>query len=205
MKIKLLLCACLISIGICGCSKTDDTASAYRKNMNEFFDNVSSINESINQIDSNSENYEEEIINKLYELDTEFSKMATYEVPAEFPYVQQLSTNAATNMSRSLTYYRMVFSDGYSEENEQLATAYYEEANKNLKYIIRILHGESYEDIKKDDPSSLEDNLLTEPVSDEDDYSMYLEEDDNDYTVYNDPDYVDDLGLDSTENEEAAN
>ena len=200
MKKYILLLLCVTTLLLTACSSSDDPTKEYRKNMDEFFKEVSSINESINSIDTNDDGYAEEIVSKLYELDTLFSKMSAYEVPDGFPYVQQLSTNASSYMSKALTYYRNIFNDGYDEEYANIANAYYEEANKDIKYIIRILHGESYEEFIKNEPNGNEILDSMPSVSDdEDDYSMYLEEDDNDYTVYNDPDYVDDLGLETTE------
>lgn len=188
-----------------GCGKLTKEQTEYKENMDTFFKDVAALNESINNINTSSDNYDEELISYLYDLSSKVSTMSTYEVPDDFPYVQQLSINASNNMDKALTYYREAFSEErYNEDAASIAYEYYTEANSNIKYIIRILHGESYEDIKVSENMSSSPTNEFETTSggeDEDDYSMYLEEDDNDYTVYNDPNYEEDISGEGNENE----
>jgi len=204
MKKKTIALLVSVIILIAGCGATDNPTITYRNNMDTFFKEVSEINDSINSIDTSKEGFEDELITQLYNLDTKISEMSGFEVPEEFPYVQQLSMNASSNMDKAMTYYRESLNgEVYNKESANIAYEYYSEANKNLHYIIRILHGEAYEDIIKNEEnkdSKPSNEFETTSSSGEDDYSMYYEEDDNDYTVYNDPEYQEDIDGQTTDN-----
>lgn len=196
MKKKIILLLVTTFILLSGCGSKDSEQTSYKDNMDTFFNEVSQINTNINNIDTSIEGYEDELISQLYKLDSKINEMSGYEVPDSFPYVQQLSMNASSNMDKALMYYREALNgEVYNKDSVDIAYQYYSEANNNLHYILRILHGESYEDIKEKEGSSTTptNEFETTSSSDEDDYSMYYEEDDNDYTVYNDPNYQDDI------------
>lgn len=115
--------------------------------MTYFFDNVEQINEKINNIDTAQEGYEVQLLGYLDILTQNFDKMSELEVPKQFPYVKDLAVDAASNLHASVDLYHEIFENVYDEEKDISAYSKYCLANKELQYIIRILHGESYEDI----------------------------------------------------------
>lgn len=132
---------------LCACSKGSEELSIYQENMTYFFDNVEQINEKINNIDTAQEGYDYQLLGYLDILTENFDKMAELEVPSQFPYVKELAVDAASNLHASVDLYHEIFEDVYDQEKDISAYSKYCLANKELQYIIRILHGETYEEI----------------------------------------------------------
>lgn len=190
MKRKIVLLLMIISISLCGCSSSSDINS-YKANMEVVFKNVSQIDDAINNIDTSNGDYCTTLLSYLDALNATFSQMSELNVPEGFPYVKELAVDASKNMAEAVDDYHLLLeADEYNELTEAEADTLYKKANLELQYMIRILHGESYEDIIAGNSNSNAFETTSDEFE-EDDYSMYLEEDDNDYSVYNDPNYQD--------------
>lgn len=190
MKAKILPLFITISVILCGCGSSSEINN-YKANMEVVFKNVSQIDSAINNIDSSQEGSCSTLLSYLDGLDSTFTQMANLDVPDGYPYVKELAVDASKNMSEAVSDYHLLLeAEEYNEMTEAEADALYKKANLELQYMIRILHGESYEDIISG-ASNTNEFETTSDEFEEDDYSMYLEEDDNDYSVYNDPNYQD--------------
>lgn len=166
MKRKFIIAVILIVTLLCGCSSSpDEVIAEYKENMQQFFNNVSELNTQINQIDTENYNFDTELTSLLDSLNSQFNSMSQFNVPQEFAGVKELSEDAAKNMNEAVRLYHLAFDyDSFDSDSEYTASQYYQKANKELKYIIRILHGEKYEDIininsDSSDESTSEDSL----------------------------------------------
>lgn len=164
---------------LCGCSSTpEEVINEYKENMQNFFSNISELNTKINQIDTDSYNFDTELTSLLDSLNKEFASMSQYEVPQEFGGVKELAEDASQNMNEAVRLYHLAFdSEFYDSESEYTASLYYQKANKELKYIIRILHGEKYKDIigsssETSDTSDISEESLDD-ISPDMDYEDY--------------------------------
>lgn len=135
----------LLMLTGCGKNKNIET---YKANMTQFFENIQTINDSINQLDPESENIASELLPLLDSLDKSFAQMASLEVPEEFPGVTDLAQDAAKYMSEAVSYYHQAYENGkYDKTFADIAYQNYLIANKRLQYIIQILHGDIPEEI----------------------------------------------------------
>lgn len=138
INIAILCLLCLFIIGGCGSKAPDE----YKSNMEQFFTNVANLNEMINAINYEDEGSFNKLLGYLDMMDTTFSQMASLEVPNEFSEVSSLAKSASENMSNAVSSYHLAYEEGYDEDSEQEAVAYYQTANDELKEIIKILRNE---------------------------------------------------------------
>ena len=68
----------LLTLVLTGCGK-DKAVENYRANMTQFFENIQTINDAINQLDPNDENVGDQLLPLLDSLDKSFSQMASLE------------------------------------------------------------------------------------------------------------------------------
>lgn len=204
MKIEIILVLCLILVG-CSKNTSQDNADSsessdekiaisgskeYFDSMKSFFETVNGLNNSINNIDSNNEASTNEFLGYMDELDKAFSTLPEMDIPQNVDGLSDLSEKASENMNKAVLYFHYAYDEEYSKYNEDTAKEYYLLANENLQYIIRIIHGEKYQDILSSELNLNQNDGSWESQEhdenwQEDDYSMFLEEDDNDYTVFN--------------------
>lgn len=169
MKIKLIWGSVILlfSILLGGCGTTDSgEITEYKNSLNEFFEKVSVLNQDINAIDTSSPNYSSKLLALLDELNREFKEMSELDVPNGFTGVKELSEDAFLRISKAVSLYHEFFEN--EECDETLSNEAYNQylmANKEIHYIIQILHGNSYEDVvktTKTDSSDAEESTETE-------------------------------------------
>lgn len=146
-------CLVILSVLLSGCSGTNsESLTEYRDSMNGFFDRIANLDSDINSFDTGSTDYSS-LLSKLDALNREFKSMSELEVPEEFIGVKELSVDAFSHMSKSISLYHDFFENSdYDQSIADEASQHYLLANKELKYIIEILHGRSYEEVVKSDP-----------------------------------------------------
>ncbi len=125
-----------------GCGKKNDKLEAYKTEMSEFYDKLSQLGDSIDAIDPNSEGSKEELLGYLDEMNDIYQKMGQCEVPDEFSGVSEITVEAAEYMQKANECYHLAYDGEFDEENEQLASQYYERANNRAMVILQVLHGE---------------------------------------------------------------
>ena len=139
---RLLFPMLFLTLFLTGCGK-DKAVEAYRANMTQFFENVQTINDAINQLDPNDENIGDQLLPLLDSLDKSFSQMASLEVPDGFPGVADLATDASKYMTEAVSYYHQAYNgEEYDKTSADIAYQNYQFANKRLQYIVQILHGD---------------------------------------------------------------
>ena len=132
----------LLTLVLTGCGK-DKAVEAYRANMTQFFENIQTINDAINQLDPNDENVGDQLLPLLDSLDKSFSQMASLEVPDGFPGVADLAADASKYMTEAVSCYHQAYSgEEYDKTSADIAYQNYQFANKRLQYIVQILHGD---------------------------------------------------------------
>lgn len=157
----------LLTLFLTGCGK-DKAVETYRANMTQFFENVQTINDAINQLDPNDENVGDQLLPLLDSLDKSFSQMASLEVPDGFPGVADLASDASKYMTEAVSYYHQAYSGGeYDKTSADIAYQNYQFANKRLQYIVQILHGDIPEEIFTYDEDSSDGSTDTSTSSDE--------------------------------------
>lgn len=163
-----------VSMLFTGCGSQNQELENYKVNMNQFFENIKIYNDSINNIDPQSDTAVSDLLALLDSLDTSFAQMASLTVPDGFPGVDQLAAEASENMSQAVSYYHQAFEgEEYDASLADVAKQYYDRANVRLQYIVSILHGDipeeiyTYEDdsenTKDSSDSSSEDSSQTDP------------------------------------------
>ena len=139
IPILLLSSALLISCG----SVDSEELSAYKGEMEQFFATVSEIGDRMDAIDTESEDYKEQLITQLSKLESAFKAMAELEVPEKFESLGDLPDEAAENLAKASELYEQVLQDdSFNQELADAADEYYDRANQRIRYIITILHGE---------------------------------------------------------------
>ena len=98
----------LLTLVLTGCGK-DKAVENYRANMTQFFENIQTINDAINQLDPNDENVGDQLLPLLDSLDKSFSQMASLEVPDGFPGVADLAADASKYMTEAVSCYRSTY------------------------------------------------------------------------------------------------
>ncbi len=144
---RFLFLVLLLTLVLTGCGK-DKAVENYRANMTQFFENIQTINDAINQLDPNDENVGDQLLPLLDSLDKSFSQMASLEVPDGFPGVADLAADASKYMTEAVSCYHQAYSgEEYDKTSADIAYQNYQFANKRLQYIVQILHGDIPEEI----------------------------------------------------------
>lgn len=147
LRCSILLCTFTVLLMLTGCGKNKDI-EIYKTNMTQFFENINILNDSINNLDPESENVSQELLPLLDSLEQSFTQMASLEVPEDFPGVAELAQDADKYMTEAVSYYHQAYENGeYDKTAADIAYQNYQVANKRLQYIIQILHGDIPEEI----------------------------------------------------------
>lgn len=148
-KIKIIISNILLLLLLAGCSNMQGPdKETYKENMNQFFSNISTLNDAINELDTSSEGYIDTLMTYLDQLNQTFSQMSKLEVPDGFDGVTELAEDASKNMTEAVEKYHTAFEgEEYRDDISQRAYVLYSKACTEIQYIIRILHGEKYENL----------------------------------------------------------
>lgn len=160
MKRKLLLFAAgwLITISLTACGQNEEIAE-FKNEIDDFCTQISEIDTSINNIDADSEGAITELLGYLDQLDTEFKDFAALDFPAEYDYLESLSGEAGTYMSKAVESFKEAYANGYNEAMGEYARENYSRAYKRIQIIITFLHG--------DDPENVNLSTESEDLSEE--------------------------------------
>lgn len=156
MRFLKILFICLVpAIFLSSCSSPKLKAlEEYKSNMSAFFDAVQEYNDSINSVDMNDTAYKAALLQNLDGLKAEFDKLKTYTIPEEFASINSITNDAADSMAAAVNLYHKAYDGEFDQSAADEAFAYYTRANKELKIILQVLHGE--------DPSAMEGATLKE-------------------------------------------
>ncbi len=126
-----------------GCGSNKELEE-YRTSMDEFYNEASAYNDSINNIDPAASDAGDQLLKQLDGLNDATQKMASLKVPKQFESTDKLADDAADYMNKAVTLYHQAYSsEPYDPNLADEGRQYYERANKRISYILMILHGEA--------------------------------------------------------------
>lgn len=142
---KTILTGLVFSIFFCACSPTvDPEQTKFKNDLENFCNNISELDASMNQIDPANDNAPTQLLEYLDEVDMRFRSFAELDFPEEFDYLEHLADEASEYMTEAVTYYHNAFSNNsYNEYTAQYAQENYSRAIKRIKIILDFLHGET--------------------------------------------------------------
>lgn len=145
MKKKILL-AGICMLLLCSCGGNPINAK-FNNEINEFCDNISTIDAKINAInveaEENSLRYAtSDLLTYLDELEIEFMKFSNLDFPEEFNYLEDMAKEAGTYMTEAVASYHKAYEDGYNESMEEYARENYSRACKRVQLALALLRGE---------------------------------------------------------------
>lgn len=137
------LAVLLLSIFVfTGCGEKEEL-TVFEESMKNFYTEVSELENSINQIDTSSENAVETLIINMEEMALCFQTLAEMEVPMEFVSIEELADDASAYMDEAVRLYSEAYEEDYvSDALIQAAVENYESAMKRVNYIAILLQGE---------------------------------------------------------------
>ena len=140
LRLLVILCLCLAVTG-CG-NKNSKALDEYKTSMTEFYDELARLDEAINKIDPDSETAKVELLGYLDEMNQAYKTMSAIAIPDEFSGIADIAREAAEYMQMANEFYHNAYDGDFSEEDESLASQYYERANNRVKVMLQVLHGE---------------------------------------------------------------
>lgn len=192
----MVLCAVLLcGLWLTGCGE-DETLTAYKEDMNTFFEHIADFDDNMNAIDASADDATQQLLSYLDQLQAEITWMAELETPDQFSAADSLADEADENMRQAVALYHSAFeSEVFDEAMAEAARQYYDRANLRIQYIRMILHGEIPEGegiTYTEENSILGGGYLNQSDDDEDDSEIeeddFVPEDefDTDDTVFDD-------------------
>lgn len=146
-KVCMLLTAVFMVFLLTACGE-DPEMIRFRKRIDDFCTKVSEIDTSINNIDPDSDDAVEELLNCLDELDLVFQSFAKLDFPDEFDYLEDTAKEAGDYMSTAVESFHEAYGDNsYDESIAEYAQGNYNRAYKRIQIIISFLHGKTPEDV----------------------------------------------------------
>lgn len=145
-RVRMLLAAALILVILTACGE-DPVLINFRRSIDEFCTKVSQIDNSINNIDAQSDNATSELLSYLDELDIIFQHFAELDFPEEFDYLEDLADESSQYMTEAVSSYHIAYgNDSYDQYAAEYARQNYSRAYKRVQIIITFLHGDEPDD-----------------------------------------------------------
>ena len=133
---------------LCACGKEDPVLSQFKKDVNKFCQEISRIDTNINEIDPDSEDAPEELLEELDKLDGLFQNFAELDFPEEFDYLEEIADESSTYMTTAVENYHKAYGNAsYNEYIAEYAEGNYARAYKRIQIILSFLHGETPEGV----------------------------------------------------------
>ena len=130
----------------CG-QNEDESYSQFKEEIDSFCVSISTIDSQINNIDTSSADYIDELLSSLDSLDDEFEKFSSLDFPDEYNYLEATADEASAYMKEAVKSFHEAFTN--EKYNEETFTAQYKYARENysraykrIQIIITFLHGE---------------------------------------------------------------
>ncbi len=145
-RLQKICIAILTALLLTACGE-DSELIQFQNSMDEFCTKISEIDTGINNIDAQSENAVDELLNYLDDLDIVFRAFARLDFPEEFDYLEPLADESSQYMSEAVANYHEAYSNhSYQESTAEYARQNYSRAYKRVQIIITFLHGETPND-----------------------------------------------------------
>lgn len=145
---KYILLFTVLSLSIfmlTGCND-DSELNKYQRQVEDFYEELSERNDTINAINSDTQAASAELLDELDKVNAAFKEFANVKVPREYASVESLADEAATLMDEAVTQYHKAFA-GETINDFDAAMAYekYCRAIVRINYIGDILQGKKLE------------------------------------------------------------
>lgn len=125
-----------------GCGEKEEL-TVFQEEISDFYTEVSAIENSIQNIDENSEDAVSTLLINLEQMSIQFQQLAQLEVPQEFISVEELADDAADYMNEAVRLYEEAYEEDYiSDPLIQAASENYASAMRRINYIAVLLQGE---------------------------------------------------------------
>ncbi|MBQ8231604.1 MAG: hypothetical protein IJZ34_06745 [Lachnospiraceae bacterium] len=136
----------IVSLILCGCGE-DPELTRFKTNFENFCINVSTLDNSINNIDATSDTATGDLLKYIGLLDEQFKALANLDFPEEFEYLEELSDQASEYMSEASSAYQKAYADDtYDASMSEYAYKNYKRAYKRIQIILIYLHGDEPQD-----------------------------------------------------------
>ncbi len=142
MKIKKYALCILCVFGVlslCACSAKSAKYDNYHKEVNKLYDKIVTTGAIIDNIDTDSDKYEEELYTSLNELKDAFDEFAKVDTPKEFADCKTLAENASTYISNSEKCFKQAFDSEFNEDMFNTGVNNYNEVIKCVNTMGEIL------------------------------------------------------------------
>ncbi|MDE5590694.1 MAG: hypothetical protein K2J60_16400 [Acetatifactor sp.] len=146
-KLCMLIAAVFATVMLTACGE-DPELVQFRKNVDDFCNKISEIDNGMNNIDAQADGAVAEFLGYLDELDLLFQSFANLDFPEEFDYLEATADEASQYMTTAVESYHEAYSNGsYNEYTADYAYGNYSRAYKRIQIIISFLHGETPDDV----------------------------------------------------------
>ncbi len=158
----ILLSVSLTALSLTGCKNEEaDAVTAYGEEMSTFFDAVAASQNTLNAIDPNAEDAQEQLLGQIDTLKDLCQDAAQVNAPEGYNAVQEMASQAAMFMEKASEGYHDAFEgETFNEEEYNTASENLESANDRITYMVQFLHGEI--------PEPYKDLIETEDTEDPD-------------------------------------
>ena len=143
MKIKKYALGFFVTLGImCMCACTSSKANKYdeyHKEVNKLYEQIVTAGAIIDTIETDNENYKQELYDALDDLKVAFDDFSKIEPPKEFKDCKMLSEKASGYIEKSSTCFHMAFDEEYNDDLFEAGKSNYGEAIKCVNYMGEVL------------------------------------------------------------------
>ncbi len=141
-KILIIFSIVLAAVMLTACGE-DTELTRFKKSIDDFCTRISEIDNSINQINAQSDDATAQLLACLDDLDTTFQGFARLDFPEEFNYLENLADESSEYMTEAVKSYHDAYGgERYDENTAEYAKQNYSRAYKRIQIIITFLHGE---------------------------------------------------------------
>ena len=121
----------------------DPELAKFKVNIENFCNNLSTLDTAINNIDAKSEKASDQLIIYMDQMDQQFKALAALEFPEEFKYLEELSDEASKYMSEAADSYAKAYANNsFDQAMSDYAYKNYKRAYKRIQLILIYMHGE---------------------------------------------------------------
>ena len=169
-KITVILSLALAAL-LAGCGKQDKELQDYYDSMTAFTDEVTTLSDSMNEVNPYDEDANYEMLGYLDEMEEQFKILAEMEVPEQFSINEELADEAYEYMQTAVGGFHEFYEDPTCDYSTfEIAKENYSRSLKRIEYISIILKGEipEGENIEVTEEESTDFNPVTDDAEDED-------------------------------------
>ena len=145
-QLTLLAVGFLTATMLTACGQ-DPAITEFKYEIDDFCTSIATLDNSINNIDAQSDDATSQLLRYLNELEIEFQNFAELDFPKGFDYLENLADEAGTYMTEAVKSYEAAFQEEYDAAMAEYAKENYSRAYKRVQIIITFLHGEEPEDV----------------------------------------------------------